>query len=193
MKTYAESVAWRPEHPGFSEDILPFYFAIEHLIPKGGLFVEAGVFLGRSLAYMGTIRPDLQLVAIDAWSDDSLAPSHGNRATYAEFMRLMAPFANRLHVIQDDSSTAIASLLPCVDMIFIDAGHDYPEVRKDIEAARLVVKPGGIISGHDYAGDNGVCQAVREAFPGRYQISDWDGPVLPGAPEGKGRCWWVVV
>lgn len=190
MKTFAESIAWHPEHPGFSEDILPFYFAIEALIPKGGLFVEAGVFLGRSLAYMGTIRPDLQLVAIDAWSESSLKPSHGDRATYGAFMKHMAPFSNRLTVIQDDSSTAIASLAG-VDAIFIDAGHDYPEVRKDIAAARLVVKPGGIISGHDYAGDNGVCQAVHEAFGGRHQLGDFDVE-LPGAKPGKGRCWWVV-
>ena len=78
------------------------------------------------------------------------------------------------------------------DFIFLDGDHNYPGVRPDIDAARKIIKPGGIIAGHDYAGDNGVCQAVREPFPGKYQLSDFDAP-LPGAAEGKGRCWHVVM
>ena len=66
--TAADSAAWHPEHLGWSDDILPFFTQIQHLIPYGGTYVEVGVYLGRSLAFMGTIRPDLHLVAIDPWT-----------------------------------------------------------------------------------------------------------------------------
>ncbi len=51
------------------------------------------------------------------------------------------------------------------DSIFIDANHHYAECKADIEAWRLFIKPGGIISGHNYwAIDPGVMEAVNEAF-----------------------------
>lgn len=186
-----QSVAWNPEHPGFSDDILPFYAAIEHKIPRGGTFCEVGVFLGRSLAFMGTIRPDLQLIGIDAWSETSLKPSHGDRATYDKFLQHMEPykFGDRLTIKRTMSCFGILCI-EAVDMIFIDADHDYPGVKNDIALAKHVVKPGGILSGHDYAGDNGVVQAVHELC-GTPNVSDWDGGPLPGADLGKGRCWWV--
>ena len=52
-----------------------------------------------------------------------------------------------------------------LDVVFIDANHDYIEVKKDIEAWLPKVKFGGIISGHDYPGWDGVVRAVNEAFP----------------------------
>jgi len=36
------------------------------------------------------------------------------------------------------------------DMVFIDAAHDKYSVKKDIELWIGLIKPGGIISGHDY-------------------------------------------
>lgn len=37
-----------------------------------------------------------------------------------------------------------------LDFVYIDANHTYPFVKHDIEVARSIVKPGGIISGDDY-------------------------------------------
>ncbi len=191
MMTWQESVAWRPEIEGHSLDILPFFTAIEHRIPKGGVYVEVGVYKGRSFRFMRELRPDLHMIAIDPWTDESVSASLGTGdETFDTFMRNMSG----AHQWVAERTTFSADRFTLkVDMTFIDGDHNYPGVSSDIAEAKLIVKPGGIISGHDYAGDNGVCQAVREAFPGRYQLSDWDGPVLPGAPEGKGRCWWVVV
>jgi precorrin-6B methylase 2 len=36
------------------------------------------------------------------------------------------------------------------DIIYIDAGHSYEEVKKDLEVSYNKLKPGGILSGHDY-------------------------------------------
>ena len=188
----AESIAWRPEIVGHSEDILPFFTQVQDLIPQGGVYVEVGCFLGRSVAFMASIRPDLTIYAIDAWSDESVAPSDGAMSgltaydTFLENTKGLGIWAIR------DNSVSGMKFMPDghADFVFLDAGHDYPDIKADIAAARRIVKPGGILSGHDFAGQNGVEMAVREAF-GMPYLSAWDGPVLPGAKPGCGRCWWV--
>jgi len=51
--------------------------------------------------------------------------------------------------------------------VYIDAGHSYAEVTKDLQAWIPKVKPGGWIGGHDFNySQPGVTRAVMEAFPG---------------------------
>jgi len=51
------------------------------------------------------------------------------------------------------------------DIVFIDAEHDYDNVKKDILAWHPLVKEGGIICGHDYASrEKGVIKAVNEIY-----------------------------
>ncbi|MHA2313468.1 MAG: class I SAM-dependent methyltransferase [Candidatus Thorarchaeota archaeon] len=53
-----------------------------------------------------------------------------------------------------------------LDLIFIDALHDYESVRDDIGYWLPKVKHGGIMCGHDYENKRfpGVSQAVHEVF-----------------------------
>jgi len=56
------------------------------------------------------------------------------------------------------------------DIVYIDADHSYYSVLKDLEKSRKKVKPGGIISGHDYSPrTQGVINAVNE-FVNYYKI-----------------------
>lgn len=49
------------------------------------------------------------------------------------------------------------------DFIYVDAGHDLTSIRSDIESWLPLVRPGGIIAGHDYVEDHPfVVQAVDE-------------------------------
>jgi predicted O-methyltransferase YrrM len=49
-----------------------------------------------------------------------------------------------------------------LDFIFIDASHEYEDVKKDIIAWYPKLKLGGIIAGHDYTSYDGVKKAVDE-------------------------------
>lgn len=59
-----------------------------------------------------------------------------------------------------------------VDFVFIDADHKYESVKKDIQHWWPKIKPGGIISGHDYFNPGGVKRAVDELLPERLFSED---------------------
>ena len=66
------------------------------------------------------------------------------------------------------SEQALPEILKYSDsfnIVFIDAAHDYFNVKNDILAWYPKIKKGGFIGGHDYAGNfPGVNQAVEEIF-----------------------------
>ena len=53
------------------------------------------------------------------------------------------------------------------DWIFIDANHDYPYIKENLEIWTPKVKIGGIVSGHDYNNGKwvGIKKAVDEFVP----------------------------
>jgi predicted O-methyltransferase YrrM len=86
---------------------------------------------------------------------------------YQAFLANMTPVRDIINPIRISSLEA-AQRYPnaSLDFVFIDASHDYDNVKADILAWRPKIKPGGIIGGHDYHGlFPGVIQAVRETIP----------------------------
>ncbi len=137
-------------------------------MPAGAAVVEIGSFRGRStlaiaagLAESGGAR----LVAVDTFAGD---PGWAERDEPADaratFDRNTAgiPF---LEVVQDESVAAAARFEDAsLDWIFIDALHDYASVVADIRAWAPKLRPGGLLSGHDW-GRAGVTDAVLVFFP----------------------------
>lgn len=164
-------MSWK-EIPGWSSDIEPFYEQLARTLPQGGTFVEVGVLLGRSVACMGTLRPDLALWAIDTWEGPAHVTEEMGGSVLNDFNNAFVGFVqtmnehapevlSRLHVIRAPS-TAIGIR---ADAVFIDAAHDLESVRADIAHWLPYVKPGGILAGHDMQPNYpGVVQAVAEAF-----------------------------
>lgn len=182
--------------PGWNHDIDPWAEWIAPRIPQGGVYLEVGVFLGASLAKMGELRPDIQLIAVDPWLAapgpgwaglgifaDAVAP-HGS--LFLAFIRNMLEHApdvlRRTRIIR--GTAANVRLLEPVDFLFIDGAHDEASVRADLEAFEPLVKEDGIVSGHDYTPDfPGVVAAVDRYFGCKPRL---------GTPDGKGAvCWWL--
>lgn len=182
----------------WSWDIEPFYEFIAAQIPRGGTFVEVGVFLGRSLAFMGELRPDIELYAIDPWADGTSAGYDGPSeyqplvdkygSLWMAFLKGMLEHApavlQRTHVVRTRS--ALAPLISA-DVVFLDGAHDRSSVLTDISTWSGRTK---ILAGHDYdpvamhPHNVGVVQAVNETWGGQHKM----GPDREGI---KSTCWWV--
>jgi predicted O-methyltransferase YrrM len=146
---------------------LELLYGLAASMPSEAIVVEVGSFRGRStLAIAAGLdqvdRPTL--VAVDTFAGD---PEWEEIAAVDRARQLFD--ANTagigfLQAIQDTSVRAAARIADSsVDWVFIDALHDYASVRDDIRAWAPKVKPGGLISGHDY-GRAGVTDAVLAAF-----------------------------
>lgn len=151
MMTELEARAWRPEIPGWSDDILGYYQDISKVLVKGARIVEIGVYHGRSITFMCDQledRPDVEVFGVDISQQSTKIP-------------------DRVQFILSESDAA-ANMFPdkSVDFVFIDACHEYEYVYADIKSWLPKVKKGGILSGHDYHPDGspGVVKAVDEIF-----------------------------
>lgn len=137
-------------------------------LPAGGVVAEVGVAEGLfSRQILEYARPKT-LHLIDMWS--AARPGYDD----AEYVKLRlffsAPeFTGRVIMHRGISWEEIAKLPEgSLDWIYVDAGHIYEDVRRDLAAAMRAIKADGFIAGHDYVrwsspnGRFGVVEAVNE-------------------------------
>lgn len=134
-------------------------------------FVEVGVHLGKSAAFMAVeiANSNKKIVfdCIDPW-DGRNENGHGYHNSLDQFLQNMSPADGFYNAIQDVSPDAANRYQDnSLDFVWIDAIHLYENVRADILAWLPKVKLGGYIGGHDYAIDhtNGIERAVKELLP----------------------------
>lgn len=125
--------------------------------------IEIGSFAGDSTAIF--CKWFKSVVAIDPWVSNigDVTDRVNMNEVYKIFVDNTRKFPN-LRVIKDFSYNAIYSLqnLKC-DLIYIDGGHTYEEVKQDLTDWIRILKKGGFITGHDYWKKfPGVIQAVNE-------------------------------
>lgn len=145
---------------------------------KHQTIAEVGSWKGRSTHALLTGNTKGTVTAIDTWkgSSDPKDKTHG-RDTFADFMKNVGHFKNLTTNRNRGVDAANEYADKSFDMVFIDAGHTYEEVKEDIKAWLPKVKSGGILCGHDYHKQKwpGVVKAVDEAF---------------GAPDGVADTIW---
>lgn len=153
--------------------------AILSRLPDGPVAgVEVGVFTG-ALSRLLLDRPDLHLTMVDSWAGDGKDyigdsgdwHSRLSQAQQNEYRknaeRVATETGSRAKVLPLSSRDA-ANIVPdaSLDFVFIDADHSYEGCKADIDAWLPKVKPGGLLSGHDYGNkdfeDFGVTRAVDE-------------------------------
>ena len=148
--------------------------------------LELGSWKGRSThALLSGCKG--KVTCVDTWKGsadprDSTNVMAKQADVLVEFKNNVGHFPN-LEIVQMDSAYAAAKFAAegrKFDMVFIDAGHTYEEVKRDIELWRHKAKV--ILSGHDYLPQTwmGVCQAVDELCGKTYKAeSIWYTPAVP--------------
>ena len=87
-----------------------------------------------------------------------------NDQLFELFLDNISPIKEHLNVIRKPSTEAAKTFEDgSLDFVFIDACHEYQDVKDDIESWIDKIKPGGVIAGHDYLHPD-VKQAVDEFF-----------------------------
>lgn len=121
------------------------------LVPEGGRVAELGVAKGSFSDEMLRARADIHLSSIDRWAGD-----RGHDDTeYVATSELLGRHGPRSAVIRKSFHEALEDFAPeSLDLVYIDGyAHNGQEGAETLEAWWTKVKPGGILSGHDYHPD----------------------------------------
>ncbi|MED6173046.1 hypothetical protein PIB30_055649 [Stylosanthes scabra] len=147
---------------------------------KPRVIVEVGTFLGASAIHMAELTQRLglstQILCIDdfrGWAGfidrfSKIPMVNGDVLLYYQFLMNVVNFNKTGSVLPVPFSSGSALMKLCewgvyADLVEIDAGHDFFSAWSDINRGYRILRPGGIIFGHDYftAADNrGVRRAV---------------------------------
>jgi predicted O-methyltransferase YrrM len=140
---------------------LAFLYGLAHALPAGGTVVEIGSWKGRSTAAICEglkSIPGAKLYAVDTFAGEAgnlgQLREYGDELredrVYREFLENTDdyPFCDVLRMSSLEASAHFED--GSVDWIFIDAEHTFGQVSADLRAWVPKLKPGGLISGHDY-------------------------------------------
>lgn len=170
------------EIPGWTnfEDV---YDAAIEEAKDGAVFVEVGVWLGRSAAYMATkikeSGKNIRFFAVDNFEGSPEQEIHAPivRALLARGMTLEQACRKNLtdcdldglvRVVVEDSYVAADGFAnESVDFCMVDTTHEYRFVKRDIESWLPKIKPGGVLAGDDLD-EPGVRKAVKEVLGDRW-------------------------
>ena len=135
------------------------------------LYRDLGYHIGAEIGVGGGIFsemicqeiPSVKLYAVDAWmiydSYDDFRNQDYLEDDYARTLQKLESFD--VTIIRKFSMDAVKQFENgSLDFVYIDANHEAPYVEDDIREWSKKVRPGGMVSGHDYAN---MHQAVIEA------------------------------
>lgn len=137
-------------------------------VPPKGIIVEIGSFKGRSAWTLAkSCDPSVTVYCIDLWDDayQEIHPPKDGEPTpgtmYEEFLKNVKDCPNIIP-IRGNSTQISWPKEKAVDLVFIDGDHDSPQVDQDLEVWVKRLKPGGVLTGHDFKpyGNPDVCRAV---------------------------------
>jgi predicted O-methyltransferase YrrM len=155
--------------------------AREYVPDQDGVIVELGVEYGRStaqFAYATKEKLGTKIASVDLYPDDHhIAAQYGGLlSSWQQNLAESGVTSYPAYIIpiRGVSWEIGANWKEPIDLLFIDAGHNYDEVKRDISAWVDHVKAGGLIIFHDYAKDENahplhheVKRAVDEWFDNR--------------------------
>jgi hypothetical protein len=152
--------------------VLPDRKAILPLLPRGKVFAEVGVATGDFSQMVMTLCEPSLFIGIDQFRLHELtefwgrpvAEVFGGRKHGEAYRARFAPeiAAGRMRVLEGNSWDCLGRLAPgSVDIVYVDAQHDYESARRDLAAAARVVAADGWIIVNDYI----MVAGLHEAMP----------------------------
>ena len=135
-----------------------------------GDFCEIGCWCGISSAYLMIQNPDRKVICVDHFKGNEL--NQGEQTTIKKNnLVLEDEFDSNMSALELTPTKLVGDTSEMVHQIpdkslaflFVDAGHLYDEVKRDIENYLPKMKEGGVIAFHDYDSP-GVRKAVDETF-----------------------------
>lgn len=173
--------------PQFGENWFTYpnlYSRFVRELEDGSKIVEVGCWKGKSIAYLAVevinSGKDIKIDAVDTWKGTPDEEDHQNdvyvktNKLYELFLSNISPISQVIRPIRMNSVEASTLYEDnSIDVVFIDAGHLYEDVKSDIIAWKPKIKKGGYLAGHDYLFPS-VLKAVNEIF----------GPI-----ENSENCW----
>jgi predicted O-methyltransferase YrrM len=157
---------------------LKFYKSIVMNARDGDHIVEVGAWKGRSASYLAVEIANsgkhIRFDCVDTWkgSDEHQEGNFAYDPIVSTKGALLQHFTDNIKPVRDyinpvqSTSVEAAGLYAnrSLDVVFIDAAHDYDSVVEDITLWLPKVKKGGILAGHDINYFEGVRRAIAEKF-----------------------------
>lgn len=189
------------EIPDASRDELPQFF-VEMGFKTGA---EVGVYKGEFSEKL--CKAGLKLYAIDPWRvyKDFDHPRGQTRLDfqYEHTKRVLAPYPN-CTIVRKTSMEAVEDFADnSLDFVYIDANHEFRYIAEDLVEWTKKVRPGGIVSGHDYFFVKTGTGAqiwhvghVLRAYVAAYGIENWfligSKDYKDGEKRDRWRSWMFV-
>ncbi len=144
------------------------------------LGAEIGIYQGDHARCCFEVIKGLHLICVDPWvsypeyydcdAKGKLEPA------YPITIATLAPY--NCTIMRDFSMSAVKDIPDnSLDFVFVDGSHSLLDTTRDIEEWSKKVRPGGIISGHDYREfEVGKCIRVQQAvneYTATHKISPW--------------------
>lgn len=130
---------------------------------KSTHMIECGSYLGKSAKVMLMANPDLHLLCVDTFE------TAGLEHTFRYFLRDEI-LSGRCRICVGNSVAGAQAWLtswetvPVLDAVWVDDGHSESDLVRDITAFMTILKPGGIMFGHDFDQTNDVARGVLSQF-----------------------------
>ena len=179
LKNIIKKIPHIYQEEGFGEDWFSYPNLYKNMVDRsqsGSKFVEVGSWKGKSSAFMAVeianSNKNIEFYCVDNWRGSIEHKNIEEANLYKTFVDNMKPLENYYKIIKKNSIDAAAQFEDnSLDFVFIDASHEYEDVKKDINAWLPKVKKNGILAGHDYYVDEydyfpGVKKAVNECLDG---------------------------
>lgn len=163
-------------------------FAKKHFVGKKIKLAEIGVECGSHFAELIHCADIEKAYAIDIW--DNYTQEGQDISFQKDYQTIVDRYKDdsRIQIIRKPSLEAVKDIEDMsLDMVYIDANHQYDFIRQDISAWIHKVKDGGILAGHDYGCTwSGVTQAVNQF------VKDCNLELHVQCQDRLVQDWWFV-